>query len=1074
MGLSWEQISNLASPAIDSRELADLVREMKELGPFYTPEWRFTPDDPDAGTALFYIFADMLLENIKRLNQAPLNNYLSFLNLIGVEPIHSRAASACLTFQLSQGSTQPVFIPARTPVLAESEGQEVTFETTSSMLVTTTQMIGIYQVDGQRDHIVPIGQSLLTKDSKSQKDLSIPYRLFDANNSDENIQEHILYTAHPILDYLEGATRIEWIPWVEPAYAASDWCRLLADPAYAEWAYWSQGQWKVFDHVQAVKGKLRLSKAAGSRLERCLIEGNKQIWIRCRIVRSLEQNHLSSTSPEDLQWLSTIRLNRLTIRPIMQPLLGVGQRIDEIGIAPTRLFLDDQELDQEQFYPFGKLFYTYGCFYMESTEIFSKSGSWITLRYQSGFVNQRAVPEPDIEPRWRPVMRTSEFDTRHAVYACIERVIWEYWNGQSWVRLIDTAREMDYQFRAPDTIVTTRSERGQMNSVTMEASSIELDGQPEHLHDQKWEFECPADLVPTMVNGLEGHWIRARIIELDNAYAPYAIYRSPWIQQLRLQYSYRDSFPVQQYIAVNHGESKTWNSKTPTNFFPFEVLDQTQPACYIVFDQAPSGGPLHMYIELEPLTELMNNDPVTIDWEYWQDHQGHQGWVALEIYDFTEGLKGSGGIQWSAPNDFGMYSRFGQKGYWIRLVDRQRRFGQKNIPYPVVKSIHWNTVPAIQQQSITEEKPDVTQGVDGVYFQLLRTPVHAEEVWVNETYLQEHNEWLRLQQEEPDNIQSVTLPDGSQQVWRKWKAVVSLQGSGALDRHYRIDRTQGEVYFGNGRYGKVPTTVGTGRIKVNYRLSAGDLGNVEQNTINRLRYAKAFIDKVWNPLPAYGGHDREQTIEAVQRGPAQLKHRNRAVTIEDYESLAYEADAHVAKVKCFSGRNAQLVREAGSLTLVIMVKDADWGRRYFPELRKRVRQHMIPRMSAMIFPESLFIIEPVYLEIDVTAEVYVRSMEDLVPVEEECINRLDRFLNAITGQHDGQGWDIGEQPQPSVFYPFLQSVSGVKYVNKLTIEIFQRTSDHRKELTAQQAAMIDHSIVHGGKHNLSVRTDWSK
>ncbi|MGV7118536.1 putative baseplate assembly protein [Paenibacillus kyungheensis] len=1074
MTLSWEQISNLASPAIDSRELSDLVREMSELVPFYTPEWRFTPDDPDAGTALFYIFADMLLENIKRLNQAPLNNYLSFLNLIGVEPIHSRAASACLTFQLSKGSTQPVWIPARTPVLAESEGQEVSFETTSSMLVTPTQMIGIYQVDGQEDRIIPIASPLMIKDSKTKEDLTASYRLFDTSNSEQNIQEHILYTAHPILDHLEGATRIEWIPWVEPAYMASDWCQLLADSTYAEWTYWSEGQWKVFDHVQAVKGKIRLSKAAGHRLERYSIEGNEQIWIRCRMVRPLEPNHSSAAQQKDRQWLSTVRLNRVTVKPVMQPLLGIGQRIGEIGITPARLFLDDQELEQEQFYPFGKLFYTYGCFYMESTEVFSKTGSWITLRYQSGFVNQRAVPEPDIEPRWRPVMRASEFDTRHEVYACIERVIWEYWNGQAWVRLTGTTREMDYQFRAPEKRMSTRSERGQYSTVSTESSSIEWDGQPEDVHEQKWEFECPTDLVSTMVNGLEGHWIRARIIELDNAYAPYAIYRTPWIQQLNLQYSYRDSFPIEQFIAVNHGESKIWNSASTASFYPFEALDSAEPACYIVFDQAPSGGPFHMYMELEPLTELMNSDPVAVDWEYWQDHQGRQGWAALEVYDFTEGLTVSGGIQWSAPDDFGVYSRFGQQGYWIRLVDRQRRFGQKNAPYPVVKSIHWNTVPAVQQQSITEEKPDVTQGTDGVYFRLLRTPVHAEEVWVDETHLQEHSEWLRLIQEAPEDIQSLSLPDGSQQVWRKWTAVVSLQGSGALDRHYRIDRTQGEIYFGNGRYGRVPTTVGTGRIKVNYRLSAGHLGNVDQYQINRLRYAKAFIDKVWNPLPAYGGHDREQTIEAVKRGPAQLKHRDRAVTIEDYESLAYEADAHVAKVKCFSGQNAHLAQEAGSITLVIMVKDADWGRRYFPELRKRVRQHLIPRMSAMIFPESLFIIEPVYLEIDVTAEVYVHSMEDLVPVEEECVSRLDRFLNAITGQHDSNGWDIGEQPQPSVFYPLLQSVSGVKYVNKLTIEIFQQTSDQRKELTAQQASMIAHSVVHGGKHNLSVRTDWSQ
>lgn len=37
---------------IDKRGYEDILREIAELAKKYTPEWRFSPDDPDAGTAL--------------------------------------------------------------------------------------------------------------------------------------------------------------------------------------------------------------------------------------------------------------------------------------------------------------------------------------------------------------------------------------------------------------------------------------------------------------------------------------------------------------------------------------------------------------------------------------------------------------------------------------------------------------------------------------------------------------------------------------------------------------------------------------------------------------------------------------------------------------------------------------------------------------------------------------------------------------------------------------------------------------------------------------------------------------
>ncbi len=1096
--LNWEQIARLASPPLDTRQLGDMVQEMSALVPYYTPEWRFTPEDPDAGTALFYIVADMLLENWRRLNQAPLNNYLSFLNLIGVEPMPARAATTALTFRLSEGAIRSVLIPAGTPVSAATETGEVVFETTGALLVTPARMIDMYIADGRTDRLIRLvddhsselnttsaamldaEQATVGIDSSSIADVrpSQHHRLFDTGQR-ASFQQHVLYTNCPELAYLKGEVRLEWIPELEPPPLAQTWIRRLSHPQYARWSYQVDGKWLEFDYVRAGTRRLYLFKGAGSIPESSIVNGQEGIWLRCVLLLPLTLDESDHDQKKWMETLSTVRLSHVAILPAISAPPSDHAAIDSTssvsktlktgaGMAPDRMLQDDLELEPGRQYPFGTVFYTYGCFYVNSSEVFSRKGSVITLSCRMGYSEHQLVAGPENEPRWRPVMRASEFDPKRQDYAYIRQVSWEYWNGQAWVRLVSVDPGTMQFVPSPTELAAMNRSATMVNGTTSETRLTETEGQT-----QTWSFYCPEDLEAYPVNGMDGHWIRARIIELDNAYAPYVIYRSPWLEDVTLAYEYRQPIATSGWMALNNGEYSGYGFRYGRQAqSPFIPLEDGGAACYLAFDQPPIGGPLYMYAELEhqPLSGLA--DPARIDWEYWRDDHNGGGWTALEVYDFTESMTVSGHVQWAGPPDFGRVSRFGREAYWIRLVDRHRRFGRDGLPYPLVRKLHWNTVPAVQQQSVREEKPDVLRDRQGLYFRLLRAPVQEEQVWVDETDNADPVKWLTEQQQNPDRLRRETLPTGVERLWRRWEPIANLDHADPDDYYYQIDRQQGIVRFGDGRHGRIPSATGIGRVRVDYRLSEGEQGNVDEYSITQPRYARAFIQEVFNPVPAFGGHDRETEAEAAVRGPRQLRHRERAVTAEDYEHLARAADAHVARVRCFSGYNGQMEREAGSVTLVVMARDEGAGKRYFPELALRIRQYLHPRMSGMIFPEQLYVIEPIRLEVDIAATIIVRALEDLVPVEEQCQARLSRFLDPVTGKADGQGWQIGEQPLAEMFYPLLQSVPGVRYIQKLTMEIFQIEQSGRRELTPEQAARLPHGMVSEGKQSLQVRTDW--
>ncbi len=134
-------------------------------------------------------------------------------------------------------------------------------------------------------------------------------------------------------------------------------------------------------------------------------------------------------------------------------------------------------------------------------------------------------------------------------------------------------------------------------------------------------------------------------------------------------------------------------------------------------------------------------------------------------------------------------------------------------------------------------------------------------------------------------------------VWVLWQEVADFYSSGAGDRHYILDRQTGEFRFGDGIAGMIPPR-GRNNIRLSfYRTGGGKQGDVASETISQLKTTIPYIDGVINHEAAAGGAERESLARLKQRVPKQLRHRARAVTIEDFEDLAYEASTDVARVK---------------------------------------------------------------------------------------------------------------------------------------------------------------------------------
>lgn len=223
------------SPAIDGRDLNALIEQMKAMVPHYTPEWRFSPDDPDAGTALFYLAAEMLGENIKRLNRVPLHNFIAFLDLLQVKIQPARPSRAHVVFALNEGVREPVYVPSGTLLTATPNdgGEELPFETEGALLITPAKLMELFNVHPERDRIVLAGERY---DDRLQAGTVPEIPLFSVEGDD--LQEHVFYIRNDDLFHLDRPARLT-LKWhnAERRYVEGELASVFARTDWLEWSY---------------------------------------------------------------------------------------------------------------------------------------------------------------------------------------------------------------------------------------------------------------------------------------------------------------------------------------------------------------------------------------------------------------------------------------------------------------------------------------------------------------------------------------------------------------------------------------------------------------------------------------------------------------------------------------------------------------------------------------------------------------------------------------------------------------------------------------------------------------------
>lgn len=323
-----------------------------------------------------------------------------------------------------------------------------------------------------------------------------------------------------------------------------------------------------------------------------------------------------------------------------------------------------------------------------------------------------------------------------------------------------------------------------------------------------------------------------------------------------------------------------------------------------------------------------------------------------------------------------------------------------------------------------------------------------------------------------------------------WQEVTDFADSGANDRHYTLDSLTGELQFGplirepaqlreqgqfrartqvqgesalqvmdqalalqtlERQYGAVPPR-GALLKMVAYRTGGGRKGNVQRGTLQIPKTAVPYVDRVTNHIAAYSGADAESLEDAVIRVPRLLRTRDRAVTPEDFETLTLQGGAGAVARTCCLPQSASHPTPGVVNLLVVPQANTDGVQRaegIHPNQLK-LTQPLQDQVLAYLDERRLLGVnvqlqQPNYVGVAVQAEVGL-DPEYNHPQAQQVILRslqvaLYRFLNPLTGGHQGTGWAFGCPVYTSDIVKLLQQTVGVRYLGAILLFELRQQGD---------------------------------
>ena len=501
---------------------------------------------------------------------------------------------------------------------------------------------------------------------------------------------------------------------------------------------------------------------------------------------------------------------------------------------------------------------------------------------------------------------------------------------------------------------------------------------------------------------------------------------------------------IQSYDGLSYSNVTSRNNANGQWFYPFGQNAQAGSALMLGFSATVAfpAQQVDLAVGLRDnmlVPEVMKcggtlPPPAILAWEYWDGST----WEPLSLSsDGTRSFTQNGHIVFTGPGSFVQAAPMGKvttSFYWIRARIVSTSYDNS----PQLASILTNTVQATQAVTISDEVLGGSDGTPNQVFTTANNPIVVLPTAIAVTNL----DGTRVK------VTSLRLEVDEGQGFVVWQQVDDFFASNTDDAHFVLDRTTGQVTFGDGEHGRIPgvnlASPSDNIVARSYRYGGGSQGNVAALSITQIQTSTPSINAVTNYAAAQGGTEEESVANAKLRASQALQANDRAVTGSDFEYLATQAPAanviraHALPLFHPNFPNGQV---PGVVTVVVVPNSSVPN----PTPNQTTLTAVCNYLDLhRLLTTEVFVMGPTYRKIKVQASLIVQPGSDLATVQNEAVAALNNFFSTLTGGPNGTGWPFGGEIYYSDVYRLLIAIDGVQRV--VTDQLILILDNQRQQL----------------------------
>ena len=200
------------------------------------------------------------------------------------------------------------------------------------------------------------------------------------------------------------------------------------------------------------------------------------------------------------------------------------------------------------------------------------------------------------------------------------------------------------------------------------------------------------------------------------------------------------------------------------------------------------------------------------------------------------------------------------------------------------------------------------------------------------------------------------------------------------------------------------------------------------------RINRVTEDNVISFLKLLNGSDWQQKLdlrEEIRLAVLGIRQRYRAVTCEDFEFLALQADNRVDRTRCVPRRDLSIDLDSerpGHISVVIVPKTD-----YRSETEEIITNVQNKLEKQKLLGTYLHVVAPKYLSVSIETTIVPLPDEKGEQIKPRVENALQKFLQPLGGDNENI-WPFGRNIFVSEIYQLIDQIPGVDYVKSINLQ----------------------------------------